>query len=223
MACSYCKTTGHNIQTCGSVRRCGHCGGHGHDRRNCGILTHFLAAAPPAAATVEWCSTRQLLKLCKQNPDCLVHMYWPDRAVYFDENIPRLNTRGRWKLVATPGHGVFNPLRPTINFLLANSEFTQHFPSASLARRISHGVMFRRAAIEKLAKTTGYEFAEVRVGHPHGFGEYAREEGWRYDIGHRRVAALHDLRYATVARLATPSLQARRRVHIQADAIVAWW
>jgi hypothetical protein len=149
-------------------------------------------------------------------------MYWANRAAYFDESIPRYYTRGHWLLVATPGHGVFNPQRPTINFLLANNKFTQGFPNASIARGISHGVMFRRAAIEQLGNTTGYEFAEVRVGHPNGFGEYAREEGWRYDIGQRRVAALHDLRYATVARLATPGGWARR-VRIPASAIVAWW
>lgn len=222
MACSHCGLTGHNIQTCGTVRRCGHCGGHGHDRRNCGALAHFLAPAPLAAATVERCSTRQLIKLCTQNPDCLVHMYWPDRANYFDANIPRLNKNGYWLLVATPGHGVFNPQRPTINFLLADNKFTQGFPSASRERGFSHGVLFRRAAIEQFANTTGYEFAEVRVGHPHGFGEYAREEGWRYDIGQRRFAALHDLRFATVARLATPGGWARR-VHIPANAVVAWW
>lgn len=148
MACSHSGVTGHNIQTCGSVRRCGHCGGHGHDRRNCRVLADSLAPAPHTAATVERCSTLQLVKLCTQNPDCLVHLYWPSRAVYFFENFPRLNTRGHWLLVATSGHGVFNPERPTINFLLANNEFTQGFPTASRARSFNHGVMFHRAAIE---------------------------------------------------------------------------
>jgi hypothetical protein len=222
VTCSHCGGFGHNIRTCGSVRRCGNCGGHGHDRRNCGLPFPLLGPAPHAASIVECCSTQQVVKLCTQNPNCLVHMYWPNRTAYFDENILRLITHGHWLLVATPGHGVLNPRRPTINFLLANNEFTQHFPSASRARSISHGVMFRRAAIEQFADTTGYEFAEVLVGHPNRFGEYRREEGWRYDIGKRRVAALHNLRYATVVRLATPDGRARC-VRIPADAVVAWW
>ena len=222
MACSHCGLSGHNICTCGSVRRCGHCRGHGHDRRNCLLFDFLLAPAPPAAGTIKWCSTPQLLKLCKPKPDFLVHMYWPKRENYFHENILRSDTVGHWLLVATPGHGASKPQRPTINFLLANDEFAHNFSSASRARGIYHGVVFRRSAIELFAKTRGYEFTQVRVGHPRGFGERRREEGWRYDIGKWRYAALHDLRFATVARLATLDGQAQY-VNIPADAVVAWW
>jgi hypothetical protein len=220
VACSHCGLSEHNIRTCGSVRRCGHCRGHGHDRRTCPSL--LSSVAPPAGGTIEWCSTAQLLKLCKPEPDFLVHMYWRKRENFFYENIVRLETVGHWLLVATPGHGVFKPQRPTINFLLANHVFARNFQSASLARGIEHGVVFHRAAIEQLAGIKGYEFVEVLVGHPNAVGELNREEGWRYDIGQRRFAALDDLCYATVARLATPGGQAQH-VNIPADAVVAWW
>lgn len=222
MACSHCQIAGHNIQTCPSVRRCGHCNGHGHDRRNCPFLAHLLVPPSFSPTTGECCSIQRLLQLCSQDRDFLVHIYWPHREEYFHANIPLLKTHHLWRLVSTPGHGVLKPVRPTINFFLANSVFAQGYPSASCARGFRHGVLFRRAAIERFANTRGYDFAEVRVGHPNGFKERRSAEYWRYDIGKWRLAALHDLRFATVVRLATPEGVAQY-VHVPADAVVAWW
>jgi len=222
MACFHCRIVGHNIQTCPSVRRCRNCRGHGHDRRNCPGLARSPMPPPPSLATIECRSMRQLLQLCSQNQDCLVHMYWPNREEHFRENIPRLKTLSHWLLVATPGHGAQKTERPTLNFLLPDNVFVQGYPSASRERGFRHGVLFRRTAIEQFDRQTGYDFAEVCVNHPNAFKESERAEGWRYDIGSRRPKALHDLSYGTVARLATPEGQSQH-IRIPAEFVVAWW
>jgi hypothetical protein len=161
--------------------------------------------------------------LCTPDNDCLVHLYWPGRQTYFVENLVRLETEGRWLLVATTGHGVRGSEQPTINFLAADHMFAQGYPTAAAACGFNHGLMVRRSVLEQLGAEPGYQLADVRVCHPNSCGVDDVDEYWRFDIGKYRVGALHDLRRATVVRLLTPKKLAARRIWIPRSAIVAWW
>lgn len=114
---------------------------------------------------------------------------------------------------ATHGHGVRgpeeSPSRPTLNFFVANDAWVAAYATAAEARGIRHGLLIRRAAIEQLARRPGYEFAEIRVGYPGGYGVTDSADFWRFDIGNHRFKALDAMQFATVARLATPECQRR--------------
>lgn len=222
MACSCCRSTKHNIQTCDSVRRCGQCGRHGHDRRNCPSLAQFVTDLGDELTTIEGCSMRQLRKLCVGGK-YLIHLYWPKREEYFERSRDLLEARGYWLFVATPHHGVHRPERRTINFLVADDVFMQRYERAAAARGFRHGVMVLRSAVEGLASLPGYDYAEVYVGHPKGYGVSAVDDYWRFDLGNHRYGALHDLQSAKVVRLATPDGVAARRVRIPSSSIAAWW
>lgn len=232
MACSYCGDRDHNIQTCPSVRRCSVCHKRSHDRRNCPKepappRTPTAAPAEPAAPTPAIDPDRlfdDLRRLCRAQERLLAHLYWPRREQYYHESLrAHLASRG-WLLVATPGHGVGKPDRPTINFLVADEAWALAYASAAESLGVRHGILIRRAAIEHFAGRRGYEFMDkVVVGHPSGHGVADSREFWKYDIGNHRYAALHDMRFATVARLATPEQQTARQIDIPSEAIVAWW
>jgi len=121
------------------------------------------------------------------------------------------------------GHGVHGAERPTVNFLSADDVFARGYPTAARARGLLHGLMISRPFLKRLLLVAGYELADVRVGHPNAFDVYDIEEYWRFDIGKYRFGALHDLRNATVVRLATPAVQSKREIWIPREAIVAWW
>ncbi|WP_437306421.1 hypothetical protein [Sorangium sp. So ce388] len=156
-----------------------------------------------------------------------MHLYWPEREEYFKQSRALLKAKGYWLFVATPGHGVRHgvqrPERRTINFLVADDAFAQGYESAAEARGFSHGVMVVRTAVERFSGFSGYEIAEVQVGHPNGYGVRTVDDYWRFDIGNHRYGALHDLQFAKVVRLATPDGVAARRVRISSESIVAWW
>lgn len=223
MACSYCGREGHNIQTCTSVRHCGHCGGRGHDRRNCPELVSTFSGSEDKPASTGPLSLSDIRKLCRRRDGLLVHMYWPRNVRYFERNLKTYSRGGGWQLVATPGHGVGGPERPTLNFLVADDEFTRCYEEAAASRGIEHGIILKREALEDLSRRRGYDFAEVQVGHPHGHGYTNPKDFWRFDIGNRRYGALHALQYATVVRFATPEPETERGIELDHDEVVGWW
>lgn len=223
MACSYCGVDGHNVRSCAA-------GWPGIAARNVGALTRVAPApvrkiaVPGAPAKIlANCSLQKLLSLCSAQNDFLVHLYWPSRNHYFDDNLKRLGRNASWLLVATSGHGVGNSIRATINFLAADQVFAAGYPTAKQERNLHHGVLLRRAAIRQIATSTGYDAADVLVGHPKGFGVHDTADYWRFDIGKYRFGALHALRNSTVVRLATPASELSRRVLIPSQDIIAWW
>lgn len=219
MACSHCGRDGHNVQTCPHVRRCSCCNGRGHDRRNC----PELRVQTRAGAVVGPCSLERLALLCRGREPLLAHLYWPSRREYFEENLAKHRNGEGWLLVATPGHGVHGPSRPTINFFSADRTFVDAYEEAAASRNLQHGVLIKRAAVENIGALDGFAFADVQVGYPHGYGETDPAEFWRFDIGQHRFTSVAGLRFATVVRLATPEHWRLRRVRIAQDAIVAWW
>lgn len=226
MACSYCGKDGHNIQTCGSVRRCGHCHGRGHDRRNCPELVAAPSGAARGPRVLGPCSMSELRDLCDQRHQRLIHLYWPDNK-YFTQERGRYRSGEGWHFVATPGHGVkYNgekPKRPTLNFLIAGDEFARNYEQAARSRDLRREVVVEASFIASLSEQPGFELAEVRVGHPLQFAEQDPSRYWRYDIGNRRYQALHDLRHVTVVRLATPDDEPRREIRVPCEYVVAWW
>ncbi|WP_437624979.1 hypothetical protein [Sorangium sp. So ce1151] len=165
----------------------------------------------------------EVLKHCSSRGEFLVHLYWPERMNYFRTCSETFDGGGAWLLVATPHHGVHEPDRPTINFLVADREFAKHYQTAAEARGFHHGLMVRRSAMENVIRRRGYELAAVAVGHPSGYGVTDPGEYWRYDIGNHRFAVLESLRFATVVRLATPQAPGARSVELDAESVVAWW
>lgn len=219
MACSHCGQDGHNIQTCASVRRCSCCNESGHDRRNC----PNLVLATRAGAVVGPCSPQQRHHLSRGREPLLAHLYWPKRWGYFEKSLKAYRAGGGWKLMATAGHGVHAPERPTLNFFAVDSTFTGNYEDAAQSRGFQHGVLLKQSAIESIGASKGFAFAEVQVGYPHGHGETDPAEFWRFDLPRHRFAAMAELRYATVFRLATPYERRLRRVCVSQDAVVAWW
>ena len=219
MACSYCGQDGHNVQTCRSVRRCGHCHGRGHDRRNC----PELRTIPPTPLTKDRCSIKALSSICSRANALLVHLYWPKRMNYYEVNWRRYREGGGWSFVATPGHGVGDPDRPTVNFLAANANFLRYYKKAAESRDLNHGVLVQRREIENIARGPGFDIVDVSVGHPLRFGMDDIREYWRFDIGQHRYRALGELQHATVVRLATPYEKGRRKVLIPHHAVEACW
>lgn len=215
MGCSHCGLDDHNIRTCKRVRRCGCCNSHGHDRRNCPELRP--ADDRPTSA----CSPERLGYLCRGRDDLLAHLYWPGKVHYFETNLAAYRKGGGWLFVATPGHGVHTPSRPTINFFAVDRMFADLYQEVAEARGLKHGMLIERAAIETAAATDGFEVADVKIGYPHGHGETDPAEFWRFDLGNHRFKSVAALQFATVVRLATPTRQ--RRVRIDPGAVVAWW
>ncbi|MDC3960684.1 hypothetical protein [Polyangium jinanense] len=142
---------------------------------------------------------------------------------YFEDNRDKYRNGGSWSFTATPGHGVHRPLRPTINFFVADTIFAASHEEAAKARGLKHGILIRRSAIERVADGDEFQLADVKVGHPLSYGQTDPREYWRFDLGNHRFASVAALRYATVVRLATPEGDLRREVSIPRDAIVAWW
>jgi hypothetical protein len=219
MACSYCGRDGHNIQTCDRVRRCSCCNRGGHDRRNC----PELQVPTRAGAVIGPCSIKQVGHLCRGRELLLAHLYWPasEKEKYFKENLTNYHDNGGWTFVATPKHGVHSPPRPTVNFFAADDTFASSYEEAAEERGFRHGVLIKRSEIEGIATQPEFDCADVRVGHPHSYGETDADQFWRFDIGNHRFTSVGALRFATVVRLATPAR--RRTVRISRDAVVAWW
>ena len=138
-------------------------------------------------------------------------------------NLTNYHDNGGWTFVATPGHGVHAPLRPTVNFFAANKTFADSYEEAAESRGLKHGVLVKRAAIENLADGSKFDCKEVSIGHPHSDGETDPSEFWRFDLGNHRFASVASLRFATVVRLATPEHWRHRRIRVNRDAVVAWW
>jgi len=162
MACSFCGISGHNIRSCdvahySTERR------SGVDRRRSPRSALVLPKQCTRPIRFDDCSLPRLLALCNKERDCLVHLYWPQRVSYFEENLILLKEQERWLLVATPGHGLRGTQRPSLNFIVPNKEFVDHYPSAAQARCFHHGVLIRRAAIEDWSNRPGYEMAEIKV------------------------------------------------------------
>lgn len=229
MACSHCGGHDHNIQTCPSVRRCSVCHKHGHDRRNCPKEPPAPRTRPaePATAAPQVIPPDglfdELRRLCSGQERVLAHLYWPPREDFYEAS-RRAYTRGQgWPLVATPGHGVARPDRPTVNFFIVDDAWVTSYARLAESRGVRHGLFIQRSAIEQLARRPGFEFAEVRVGHPHSHGVVDPEKFWKFDIPNHRYAALHELRLATVARLATPEPQDTRRLDVPGDAVIMLW
>ncbi|NOU32293.1 MAG: hypothetical protein HOO96_30675 [Polyangiaceae bacterium] len=172
------------------------------------------AEDPRASSLAEVCAKHRNV------PNLLAHLYWPDRTPYFMSNVGSLSTGGDWLLTATPGHGVQQPTRPTLNFFEVDEAFMTALPAATLSRSLRHGLLLRRSA---LREGNGFDLAEVRVGHPKGHGVDDPSGYWRFDIGNHRFGALGELRHAKVVRFATPYEVALRRVVIPASLVVAYW
>lgn len=225
MACSNCGDSGHNVQTCPSVRRCRQCGRRGHDRRNC----PDARAQPPAPApreAAEACSLEELRALCSDQRDLLIHLYWPERQRYFGPAHEGFLAGHGWRFLATPGHGVRHgaqkPTRSTLNLLVGDTTFADAYEQAASARSLHHGVVLRRSVLSaKYTAQLGYELVNVRVGHPLGHGCDNPEEYWRFDIGNHRFASLESLSTAAVVRLATPPHSAE--ICVPTAGVVAWW
>ncbi len=241
MACSNCGGADHNIQTCRSVRRCGQCGGRGHDRRNCPAApaapqtrpARQARPTPPPRASIapgDPLSSEQLQTLrraCARENNLLAHLYWPENVKHFD-NSRRAHERGDgWRMKATLGHGVRGPegslSRPTLNFFVADDAWVSAYATAAEARGIRHGLLIRRTAVERVARMPGFEFAEIRVGYPGGYGVTDPAEFWRFDIGNHRFKALDAMRFASVVRLAAPERDHAQLIDLPAESIVTWW
>lgn len=219
MACGHCGDDGHNVQTCPRVRRCGHCSGRGHDRRNC----PKLSAPTRQDGVLDMTSIEELSVFRRAREPLLAHLYWERNQRHFDENLARLRDGDSWTLVATTGHGVHTPPRSTVNLFSADATFFGAYEDAAKTRRFPHGILIKRGFLEAVSSRPGYEFAEVRIGHPHGYQVTDPDEFWKFDIGQHRYTSVGVLRYATVIRLATPEHWRLRRVHIPREALVACW
>lgn len=161
--------------------------------------------------------------LCAGRAGLLAHLYWTRNISYFAANRDSFLRKGDWCITATPGHGVGRPIRPTVNFFVADLAFAQAYRRAALSRGIHHGVLVTRALIEGLAEAPGFEMAEVQVGHPAAHGSVDERDGWRFDIGQHRFRAVAELSRNTVLRLATPNAPTARQVRVPSNAVVAWW
>lgn len=167
-----------------------------------------------AAHAVRWCMTA---------PDCLVHLYWPDREEYFQENIVRLHDGNGWLFVATPGHGLRRCQRPTINFMVGDERFADGYLEAAKARGLRHGIIIQRSTFNVLTTLEDYELAPIGVvSHPNATGQDASKD-WKFDIGKRRHTAVDRLSHAGFIRLATPHQQAARSVVVPQAAILLVW
>lgn len=238
MACSNCGAANHRIQTCPTVRRCGHCHRHGHDRRNCPRLSNEAPPAlpaerpprPPTPPTLApddpvWGHIARLRPICARDPDLLAHLYWPRNESYFEASRAHHAKGGSWRLTATTGHGLHSEDHPwpTLNFFVATVPWLITYQEAAVRRGIRHGVLLRRTAIQALSQRRGFDFAEVTPRYP-GAGDITNPgDFWKFDIGKRRFAALDVMQHANVVRLATPAPESARCIDVPGDAIVASW
>lgn len=230
MACSHCGGANHNIQTCPSVRRCSVCHKRGHDRRNCPHVPREprppavqQGPPPPPPSIPPDGRYERLRRICASESGLLAHLYWPNREHFFETSRSAYLLGEGWLLKATQWHGVSRPERPTINFLVADETWLNSYASAAEARGVHHGILIRRATIEQIAHHRGFEFAEVTVGHPSGRGVVDPAEFWKFDIGNHRYAVLHEMRFCTVARLATPEADSQRSIILPNQDIIACW
>jgi hypothetical protein len=193
--------------------------------RTSGIDLRNPAALHAIHQAVDGVLEQQVAQLCAPGPDYhyLVHLYWPGRECYFEENQKRMRDEGRWLLVATPGHGRRRPTRPSVNFFVADQRFAEGYPAAAQARNLRHGLVIDRDLISAWSTQSGYELADVKVGHPNAIREHTEDQDWKLDSGNHRYGAVHDLRYAGVVRLATPISEQARHIWIPSEAIVRVW
>jgi hypothetical protein len=130
----------------------------------------------------------------------------------------------RWLLVATPGHGLRQSARPSVNFIVADRRFAEGYLGAARTRHLRHGLLIRRAAIAAFAARRGFELADVRVvRHPNAIPGHTVADDWKYDIGKYRHGSVDALSHAGFVRLATPSAEQARHIWIPSQAIVKVW
>jgi hypothetical protein len=101
--------------------------------------------------------------------------------------------------------------------------FARFYEMAARSRRLTRGVLVTRAAVESASRRAGYDFAEVKLGHPNRHGGAAKSDYWKFDIPNRRFGPLAELRFASVVRLATPQADELRSVRVPQNAVIAWW
>lgn len=180
-----------------------------------------------ASIGAQWEQITRLQAICARERGLLAHLYWPENTNHFEPSRSAHERGDGWPLKATPGHGVRvpdgAPSRPTLNFLVADVAWVAAYAAAAENRQIRHGLLVRRQAIEQLARRPGYEFAEIRVGYPGGYGVTDPADFWRFDIGNHRFKALDAMRFATVVRLATPERETSRFINLPGESIVALW
>ncbi|MFC5459611.1 hypothetical protein [Massilia niabensis] len=170
------------------------------------------------------CSMQQFLEIFTEEFNCLVHLYWPKNAHYFEENLKLFRKNEPWLLTATPGHGIRQPECPSLNFFVPDKEFVRGYPNTVSARNLHRGLLIQRAAIEAWTDIPGYETANVRViPHPNVLQNEHSSDDWKYDIGRYRRGAVHDISHAQFVRLATLRKDEARRIPIQRQDILAWW
>ncbi len=169
--------------------------------------------------TVE--SVRQI---CENSDGLLAHLYWNNNSKFFEKNLENYRNDSNWLFMATTGHGIHKPPRPTINFFIADNNFAYFFQQAAQSRNVKHGVLIKRATIQNISTKPGYDFVEVQVKYPYYFDQNNDlSEFWKYDIGRHRFASMAELRYTNVARLATPEDESLRQVIINKEDIIAYW
>jgi hypothetical protein len=170
-------------------------------------------------------SPNRLSDLCDAKGKYLVHLFWPKNEKYFFENIGDFPTCGFWVFKALPGHGVSAGVHstPVVNFLVANEEFARGYEETACVKKIKHGIVLERSAVEHLAGENGYDFSDVKVKHPSADNIFNPADYWRYDIGRYRIGGMNKLSHATVARLATPIGEEDQLVIVPGKAIIAWW
>lgn len=161
-----------------------------------------------------------LREFCRA-PGLLVHLYWQENYRHFERSRNAHIQGAPWRLKATPRHGVGKTDRPTINFLVANTEWPERYATAAGQREFHHGLLLHRTALEALVDDPHYVLAEVEPKYPGP--EIERDDHWQYDIGRQRFAALDAMARCQVVRFATPLDDRARFIDIPARAVAMWW
>lgn len=122
---------------------------------------------------------RRLDEFCRE-PGLLAHLYWRGNYSYFVRSCDAHIQGAPWRLKATPHHGVGKTDRPTLNFLVADTEWPERYATAAGQREFHHGILLRRAALECLVDRPRYELADVDPKYPRP--DVERDKYWQYDI-----------------------------------------